>query len=66
MFMYKYAYECLHISEINDSNDARNRREKLVTVVTIRFLCYPWNSAPLFENGLGLVVSMHSKFLNND
>ena len=65
MLMYKYEYECLCISEINDSNDTRNRREKLVTVVAIRFLHYPWNSAALFENGLGLVVSIHSKFLNN-
>lgn len=60
MLMYKYAYECLCISEINDIMIQEKQEKKASNCCHYKVFALPWNSAALFENGLGLVVSIHS------
>ena len=45
----------LNISEMYDNNDVSNGKEKLGFFFSItRYSHYPWSSAVLFENELGL------------
>jgi hypothetical protein len=56
MYANIYAYESLHISEMNDGNDIRDRKEELELFVAIRYSHYTPITV-LFDNELGLVVN---------
>ena len=61
MYTYIYAYVCLYINEMDDSNETRDRRKELGFFGYYRHSHYPLSCIVLFESGLGFIVNVYCK-----
>lgn len=61
VYIYLYASVVLYVSEMNDSDDSRNRQEELGVFSYHKDSQYLQIGMVLFESRLGLVVNVYQK-----
>lgn len=57
----KYIHSCVYISELNNSNDTRDGKEKIGLFCYNMVLIPPVKQLVLFKSRLGLVVNTYCK-----